>query len=103
MAGGACMVGVCGRGKGACIIGGRACVAGACMAGGMYDRGACMAGGMHGWGMCDKGGGACVAGETAIAADSTHPTGMHSCFILTNKTTATKENFTLPIQERSSI
>ena len=42
-------------------------------------KGACIAkGGMHG-----KGGhtqqGACVAGETANAADGTHPTGMHSC------------------------
>ena len=26
------------------------------------------------------GGGICVAGETAIAVDGTHPTGMHSCF-----------------------
>ena len=26
------------------------------------------------------GGGACVAGETATAADGTHPTGMHSCY-----------------------
>ena len=25
------------------------------------------------------GGGVCVAGETATAADGTHPTGMHSC------------------------
>ena len=24
-------------------------------------------------------GGGCVAGETATAADGTHPTGMHSC------------------------
>ena len=24
--------------------------------------------------------GACVAGETATAADGTHPTGMHSCW-----------------------
>ena len=35
-------------------------------------------------GMCDKGGmhgrGACVARQTATAADSMHPTGMHSCF-----------------------
>ena len=41
-----------------------------------------MAGGMHGvcvcvWGV--MGGGACMAGEMATAADSTHPTGMHSC------------------------
>ena len=35
-------------------------------------QGACMAGGM-----CDKG--ACVAKETATAADGTHPTEMHSC------------------------
>ena len=38
-------------------------------------------------GVCGKGGGhawqgACVAGEKANAADSTHPTGMHSCFFL---------------------
>ena len=32
-----------------------------------------MAGGMHGRG------GAWVTGETATAADGTHPTGMHSC------------------------
>ena len=28
---------------------------------------------------CMAGVGACVAGETATAADGTHPTGMHSC------------------------
>ena len=33
--------------------------------------------GMHGKGVCG-GGGACVAGETATAADGTHLTGMHS-------------------------
>ena len=43
-----------------------------------------MAGGMCGWGCAWQGGvcgggGACMAGETATAADSTHPTGMHSC------------------------
>ena len=43
---------------------------------GMNGRVACTAGGMHGWGE------ACVAGEMAIAADGTHPTGMHSCFTL---------------------
>ena len=60
--------------------------------GGMHGRvcawwGACMAGGMHGGGhVCGEGhawqwgGGACVAGETAIAAGGTHPTGMPSCF-----------------------
>ena len=31
-----------------------------------------MLGGLHGRGVC-------VAGETATAADGTHPTGMHSC------------------------
>ena len=42
------------------------------------ERGVCVVkghvyrGGMHGRG-------ACVAGETATAADGTHPTGMHSC------------------------
>ena len=35
--------------------------------------GPCVAGG-HGWQ-----GGACVAGETATAVDSTHPTGIHYC------------------------
>ena len=43
-------------------------------------------------GMCGRGvhacpggawpGGACVAGETAIAADGTHSTGMHSCSLI---------------------
>ena len=48
-------------------------------------KGACMAKGtcaLKG-GMCAKGGmcgmGACMAGETATAADGTHPAGMHSC------------------------
>ena len=34
--------------------------------------------------VCGRGrvwwGAACVTGETATAADGTHPTGMHSCF-----------------------
>ena len=45
----------------------------------------CMAGGMHGGGHAWQGGhvlGVCMAGETATAADGTHPTGMHFCFIL---------------------
>ena len=76
----------------------RACVAGGCVwqggmhggrvhgRGGMCGRGvcgrghtwqgACMAGGVHGGGL------ACMAGKTAIVADSTHPTGMHSCLEL---------------------
>ena len=59
-----------------------ACMAGACMAGQhAWWGGACEAeGGMHGrvhvWWGC-----VCVAGDTATAADSMHPTGMHSCFI----------------------
>ena len=66
--------------------------------GGMHGRGACVgrghvwgggmcgvgAGGMHGRQCASqggvRGGGACVAGETATAADGTHPTGMLSCF-----------------------
>ena len=40
--------------------------------GGVHDRG-------YAWqGVCVAGG-ACMAGETAIAAGGTHPTGMHSC------------------------
>ena len=57
-------------------------------------HGACMAGVMRGGGMCGSGGGqwgggsggmhgrgACIAGEIATAAGTTHP-GMHSCFSL---------------------
>ena len=56
-----------------------------------------MAGGMHVWqgvaymvgdawqgGMCSRGHvwqGPCMAGVMATAVGSTHPTGMHSCFI----------------------
>ena len=40
-----------------------------------WQRGACMV-----KETCVVGGGACMAGETATAADGTHPTGMHSCF-----------------------
>ena len=51
---------------------------------GMHGSGAVHGWGVHGWqGACMAGGmrgkGACVAGETATAADGTHPTGMHSC------------------------
>ena len=42
-----------------------------------WQGGACEAGAYMG-GMA--GGHACVAGETATAADDTHPTGMNSCF-----------------------
>ena len=77
-------------GRGACVAGGVYMVAGHAWQGGVHSKeggmcgrgcgtGACMArghvwqvGGMHG-------NGACVAEETAIAADGTHPTGMHSC------------------------
>ena len=53
------------------------------MVGDMHRRGTCMTGGMlevcmaGGGGMCGRR--ACVAGETATAADGTHPTGMPSC------------------------
>ena len=36
--------------------------------------------GGHAWQEGVHGKGACVAGEMVIAAVSTHPTGMHSCF-----------------------
>ena len=65
-------------------------MAGACMVG------ACMVGDMHGGGMHGRGHaclwacvagecawqGGCVAGETATAADGTHPTGMVSCLMI---------------------
>ena len=41
---------------------------GACVAGGVLGRGTRVVGGV------------CVAGKTAIAPGSTHPTGMHSCY-----------------------
>ena len=50
--------------------------------------GAMCGGGVHGRGLCMGQGhvwrghalwGTCVAGETATAAEGTHPTGMHSC------------------------
>ena len=60
---------------------------GVCVVGCMHGRGECMAGrhawwqGMHGWGVCMAGDRVCMAGETATAADSTHPTGMHSFYL----------------------
>ena len=43
----------------------------------MFSRACIIPPAMHGGGcMC---GGACMAGNMATAADSTHPTGMHSC------------------------
>ena len=47
------------------------------MAEGMHGGG-CMAGGVCGRQACV----ACVAGKTATAADGTHPTGIHSRFII---------------------
>ena len=61
---------------------------GACVAGGMHGRRAYMVGVVHGGrharqGACvAMGGGACMAGETATAVGSMHPTGMHSCWRL---------------------
>ena len=53
-------------------------------------KGVCVAGGMHGGDACMVGGGACMvgvykAGEMVTVADSTHPTGMHSCLCCTCK------------------
>ena len=49
-----------------------------------WGEGTCVAGGVHGGGHAWQGVcmavGACVAGGTATAADSMHPTGMHSCY-----------------------
>ena len=56
---------------------------GMCGRGVYRGRGACMVGVGHMWqgrrAWWWVGGGACVAGETATAADGTHATGMHSC------------------------
>ena len=60
--------------QGACVAGGMCGRENVHGRGDMCGRGACMAGG----GMCVWGGGVCVAGETATAAEGTHPTGMHS-------------------------
>ena len=63
-------------GRGACVVG--ACMAGrACVAGGMHEH-AWQEG--HVWWGLFAVEGACVAGETATAADGTHPTRMHSCY-----------------------
>ena len=74
--------------QGVCMVG--ACMAvGAYVAGGREWKGCAWQGGMHGIGymagrvyvagVCAWLGG-CVTGETATAADITHPTGMHSHF-----------------------
>ena len=54
--------------------------------GGIHGRGhawqgASMVGWGHAWQEGMHGRGLCVAGETAAAAGSTHPTGMHSCHL----------------------
>ena len=81
---GACIAGhMCGRGAGQ----GRGHAwQGVCVIGGMHGRTSME--GEHAWqGACVAGGGmhsrgACMAGETATAADDTHPIGMHSCFFV---------------------
>ena len=55
-----------------------------CVTGGMHGRGHAWQWGVHGRGcvwqeVCVAGGCECIAGETANAADGTHPTGMDSC------------------------
>ena len=52
--------------KGVCMAMGKCGKKGVCMVGGMHSSG-------HAWW------GACMAGKTATAVDSTHPPGMHSC------------------------
>ena len=70
------------------VRGGRACVAGGMCGGrgggvhgngGMHGRG-CVEGAMHCKGACVVGGHACS--KTATEGGGTHPTGMHSCFVL---------------------
>ena len=66
------------------------------MAGGLHGRGMCVAGGYACQGGMHGKGGACVAGETATAAD-----GMHSCvllFFLKLKTLSISANNTQFIQ-----
>ena len=48
--------------------------------GGVAWQGPCVVRGACGGAGGMRGTGGCVAVETAIAADGTHPTGMHSCF-----------------------
>ena len=74
---------VCGRE--ACVAGRRVWQEGMCgMEMGICGRGkACVAGGVCGTRVCMAGEGACVAGETATAAGGNHPTGTHSCFLVT--------------------
>ena len=64
---------------------------GACITGSMCCRGHAWHGGMHvrGYAWQEHAGqlgmhgrGACMAGETATAADGMHPTGMHSCLVM---------------------
>ena len=55
-------------GVGACMVGGHVWEGGHAWQKGVPGRGACMA---------ERG--PFVAGETATAANGTHPTGMHSC------------------------
>ena len=57
---------------GACVVEWGCVWQRACMAGGMYASGRAWQEGIHGRRMC-------VTGETVTAADSTNPTGMHSC------------------------
>ena len=63
------------------------CIAGGYCGGGMQGRGCAWHGVVHGrgheWWV------ACMAEETATAADGPHPTGMHSCSI--NKLTQNRQ------------
>ena len=71
---------------GVCVVGGYAWW-GVCMARrGCAWQGACMAGGMHGgvcvWQGAGTHGQGDMHGRGATAAGGTHPTGMHSCLVI---------------------
>ena len=89
--------GMCGRGV--CMAGGHVwqrSMHGGCMAGGIYGGEDVWQGCVCGRGACVVGAcmarGACVAGETATAADGTHPTGMHSSLHINFCRTYTRGN-----------
>ena len=58
-------------------------------------QGVCMAVGMCGGGGGEEWQGVCMAGETATAADGTHPTGMHSCSQLFLRSLITKTKLSI--------
>ena len=72
--------------EGVCVAGGHAWQGACVVVGCVHGRGTCGAN-MHGRGAvwleaCVDGGGSMCARKTDTEAGSTHPTGMHSCFLL---------------------